>query len=95
MPQQELFPHKDGYSWKTSYPSYKDNQSEKQRQANLILNHIKEGADCLLKLAELTGLPQSTVAGRTNDLIDEGKVMYEGFVNYNNRKRKKIILKQL
>jgi len=92
MHQQELFPKKDGYSWQTSYPSYKDNISEKQRQATLILKHIREGANCLLRLAELTGLPQSTVAGRTNDLIDEGRVKYEDFVIYNNRKRKKIVL---
>jgi len=89
--QTDLF-HKDGYSWQTSHPAYKDNISEKQRQATLILKHIKDGANCLLKLAELTGLPQSTVAGRTNDLIEANKVKYQDFVVYNNRKRKKIVL---
>ena len=47
----------------------------------------------MLRLSEVTGLPQSTVSGRCNDLITEGKIFYSGMTVYNNRKRKKILAK--
>jgi hypothetical protein len=39
----------------------------------------------------VTGLPQSTVSGRVNDLKTEGKIDYPGYVVYKDRKRKRII----
>lgn len=84
-------PIKDGYSYQTSLPSYKESGKEAQRI--IILNLIKKGFVTLLQLSENTGLPQSTVAGRVNDLIDENKVYYSGTVEYKNRKRKMIFIK--
>ncbi len=81
------------YSFATSLPAYQDNASTKQKQSEAILSLIKSGVNNLLMLSEVTGLPQSTVSGRCNDLITEGKIFYSGFVTYNNRKRKKILAK--
>ena len=46
---------------------------------------------CLKLLEEATGLPQSTVAGRVNDLVKVNKVMYSGTMEYLGRLRKKIV----
>ncbi len=81
------------YSFPTSLPAYQDNAAIKRRQADEILAFINKGANCLLQLSQLTGLPQSTIAGRCNDLIEEGKIMYSGHTVYADRKRKRIIIK--
>lgn len=84
-------PIKDGYSYQTSLHAYKESGKEAQRI--IILNLIKKGFVTLLQLSEITGFPQSTVSGRVNDLIDEGKVYYNSTVEYKNRKRKMIFIK--
>src|SRR6478735_4843057 len=79
------------YSYATSYEPYKDNAAIKKRQADEILAFIARGGNNLLQLAQLTGLPQSTVSGRCNDLLKEGSIKYEGHVIYADRKRKRIV----
>ena len=81
------------YSFETSLPPYQERPSEKKRQADELMAFIRRGANNLLQLSELSGLPQSTVAGRCNDLIEENKVKYEGFTVFRDRKRKKIVVK--
>jgi len=76
------------YSYKTSLPAYKS--GNKDVQATLVLNSAKSGAKSLLEISEAIKLPQSTVAGRVNELIDSKQLIYNGFVVYKNRKRKKI-----
>lgn len=86
------------YSWQTSYNAYVDNATGKTRIADYIYDIIVKAANgytCLKQLERITGLPQSTIAGRCNDLIEENKIEYNGFVEFENRKRKRIILKQL
>jgi hypothetical protein len=80
------------YSFATSYPAFTDNQVNKRKQTDEILAFIVKGANNLLQLSQLTGLPQSTVSGRCNDLIEEGKIKYEGFTVYADRKRKRIVV---
>jgi hypothetical protein len=79
---------KTNYSTFTSLSAY--HEPGKDKQAEQILSLIKSGADNLLRLSELTGLPQATCSGRVNDLIREGKVSYHGFTHYRDRTRKKI-----
>jgi DNA-binding Lrp family transcriptional regulator len=81
----------NNYSFETSLPAY---QEPKDIQMVKVFGSIKDGKNCLLAISEELGLPQSTIAGRVNDLIDEGKVKYCGFVIYKNRKRKKILVNQ-
>jgi ribosome-associated protein YbcJ (S4-like RNA binding protein) len=80
------------YSFATSLEPYHEAPHLKRKQSEDILAFISKGANCLLQLAQLTGLPQSTVSGRCNDLVSEGKAKYNGFVIYENRKRKKIVV---
>lgn len=80
------------YSHTTSLPAYLENQTGKQQQKERIMNIIPTDGTCLKELEELTGLPQSTIAGRINDLKDEKKVMYWGFTTYAGRMRKRIVL---
>lgn len=81
------------YSYETSYPPYKENEAlNKRTQCDEVLQIIKHGANNLLQISQVTGLPQSTIAARINDLASEKKIEYSGFTVYNNRKRKKIIL---
>ncbi len=79
------------YSFPTSLSAYNDNAAIKRRQADEVLAFINKGANCLLQLSQLTGLPQSTISGRCNDLIQESKIEYKGNVIYADRKRKKIV----
>ena len=80
------------YSFETSLPPYREAPELKKRQADELMAFIKRGANNLLQLSELSGLPQSTVSGRCNDLIEENKICYHGYTVYNDRKRKKICL---
>ena len=82
------------YSFSTSLPPYQERPSEKKRQADELFAFIRRGANNLLQLSELSGLPQSTVAGRCNDLIVENRIEYKGHVVFRDRKRKKIVVKQ-
>jgi len=83
------------YSFATSLPAYHDRPSEKQIQTEKTFILIKKGVNNLLQLSEILQLPQSTIAGRVNDLIAENKVQYKGEVIYANRKRKKIVPTQV
>jgi hypothetical protein len=80
------------YSYATSYPAFTDNQVCKRRQCDEILLFIAKGANSLLQLSQLTGLPQSTVSGRISDLLKENKVQYSGYTVYADRKRKRIVV---
>lgn len=81
------------YSYETSYPPYLENRAiNKRTQCDEVLSIIKRGANNLLQVAEVSGIPQAIISARVNDLIEELKVRYEGFTVYNNRKRKKIII---
>lgn len=85
-------PQMSGYSYGSSLPAYQE-KNNKELQKEIILTFIKNGYVTLLQLSEKIKLPQSTVAGRVNDLISEGKVFYNGLVEYKNRKRKHIFIK--
>lgn len=83
------------YSFATSLPAYHENQSGKQKQAETLYNAIKSfgGHSCLKQLSNATGLPQSTISGRCNDLIEDGLAEYSGIIEFEGRKRKRIIIK--
>lgn len=79
------------YSYQTSLPAYKSNQSEKKVQADIILQVVNsKGKTTLKELEQILGIPQSTVSARVNDLIEDSKIMYSGLVEYLGRKRKQI-----
>ncbi len=81
-----------GYAWKTSLPAYHDNTTEKEVQRVQVLNAIKAGANNILQVCEMTGLPDKCVTGKIHLLIKSGDISYaEQTVNYKNRERKKII----
>jgi hypothetical protein len=84
------------YSYATSYEPYKDNSAIKRRQADEIMAFIVRGGNNLLQLAQLTGLPQSTVSGRISNLLEEKRIEYSGHTIYAGadgkpRKRKRIV----
>jgi DNA-binding Lrp family transcriptional regulator len=81
----------NNYSYETSLPAYHE---DKKVQSRLVYVAIYNGVNSLLAISEHLNLPQSTVAGRVNDLIEEGKVRYDGFTVYKNRKRKKILVNE-
>jgi predicted transcriptional regulator len=67
------------YSFETSYPPFEENKIfNKKTQCDEVLALIKKGSNNLLQLHFATGLPQSTIAARVNDLIEEQKIKYEG-----------------
>lgn len=77
------------YSFETSLPAYKANSLNKQSQANKIFGYVKQLKSTTLKeLEDLTGMPQSTIAGRVNDLIEDKKVHYNGKKKYKGMLRK-------
>lgn len=81
-----------GYSFATSLPAYRDKKEEKRSQAQKLLLYIQaaQPGTCLKQLERLIGLPQSTVAGRVNDLIAGQYVMYDGIIEFEGRRRKRI-----
>lgn len=87
--QLEIF--KSNYSWETSLPPYRES---KLMQAVKVLGCIKKAMSSLLEISDELGLPQSTIAGRCNDLIKEDKIKYSGFVFYKGRKRKRIVVNE-
>jgi hypothetical protein len=79
------------YSYETSYAPFKENQAlNKRRQCDEVLQFIKKGANNLLQISNLSGIPQAIVSARVNDLINEERAKYEGCIIFNNRKRKRI-----
>jgi len=83
-----------GYSYATSLPAYREAPQSKQIQMQRIIALVILGASCLKELAKKTGLPQSTVSGRVSDAREAGALDYDGYVVYDGRKRKKIIVKK-
>ncbi len=80
------------YSYETSLPAYRDNTTGKFRQMDKIITLVENGADNIAELAELSDLPASTVSGRINDAIVLGRLKYDGFVVFKDRKRKKVTI---
>lgn len=86
----------ENYSWQTSYPVYVENQAfNKRRQCDEVLSIIRKGANNLLQISEVSGIPQAIISARVNDLIKEEKIKYADFTVYKDRKRKKICLIKL
>lgn len=83
---------KTNYSHSTSLPAYYDNGAGKQRQMDEIRECIRRGRNNLLQIHYALNLPQSTVAGRVNDLIAAKMAKYDGEVVFEGRKRKRIVL---
>lgn len=82
----------NNYSFETSYEPYLENKAfNKRTQCEEVLKFIKKGANNLLQISALSGIPQAIVSARVNDLIDENKAKYDGCIIFNDRKRKKII----
>jgi hypothetical protein len=80
------------YSFETSLPAYLENKAlRKKRQCDEVLAFIKKGANNLLQISNLMGIPQSIVSARMTDLMEEKRARYEGKTIYNNRERKRII----
>lgn len=84
------------YSYQTSLPPYREDAEGKQLKKQQILAEITRlgGVACLKQLETALHIPQSTCAGRVNDLIQEGKVIYDGLIEFFGRKRKKIVIIQ-
>lgn len=82
------------YSYKTSLPAYREDATGKQAQKDKILGEIqrlKDGA-CLKQIEHFMTLPQSTCSGRINDLIADGKVKHDGYMEFEGRLRKRFVL---
>lgn len=93
--QLDFFHAKTNYSFDTSLPALTENKSEKQQAKQRVYDAICNGANCLLKIHEVLKMPQSSVSGRVNELIEEGKVYYsdkENYIQYKNKLRKRIML---
>jgi len=82
------------YSYETSLPAYKKGFLSKAKQQSRIVNLVKSGVNTIRQLAEITGLPDSTVSGRISDAINDKQLKYDGFVEYEGRKRKRITYEQ-
>lgn len=85
---------KTNYSIETSLPAYRDNQESKQLKKQQILEEIKKSplGVCLKQLEQALHIPQSTCAGRVNDLIADNEVTYDGVMEFEGRLRKRIII---
>lgn len=82
------------YSYKTSLPAYREDETGKQAQKTKILAEFNRlgGAACLKQIEKFMHLPQSTCSGRINDLIDDGKVKHDGYMEFEGRLRKKFVI---
>lgn len=79
------------YSYVSSLPAYHSNAEQKQFQKDMIYSLVlQKRKTCLKELANLTGLEQSTVSGRVNDLVSANKVTYSGTAMLLGRMRKVI-----
>lgn len=85
---------KTNYSRETSLPAYREDQPGKQAQKDRILQEMNRlgGAACLKQIEQFMHLPQSTCSGRMNDLINDKKIMHDGFVEYDGRLRKRFVI---
>jgi hypothetical protein len=70
----------NNYSRETSLPAYKENQAGKEAQKTRILQVIRDlgGRATLKQIEEVIQLPQSSISGRINDLIEDRKVKDTG-----------------
>lgn len=79
------------YSHATSLPAYHSNAEQKQFQKDMIYSLVlQKRKTCLKELANITGIEQSTVSGRINDLVTDKKVTYAGSAMLLGRMRKVI-----
>lgn len=85
---------KTNYSYKTSLPPYRENLDGKKAQKQKILEEMQRlgGYACLKQIEHFMHIPQSSCAGRINDLIADGKVKHEGYVEFEGRLRKKFVV---
>lgn len=85
---------KTDYSYETSLPAHREDESGKQAQKDRILEEMKRLKDgvCLKQIEQFMHLPQSTCSGRMNDLKKDGKIKHDGFMEYEGRLRKKFII---
>lgn len=79
------------YSYDTSLPAYNENPSLRKRQRDEVFAFIKRGANNLLQIERLSGLPSARISARMSELMEEKRAKYEGFTIYENRKRKRIV----
>lgn len=82
------------FSYKTSLPAYKENAEGKESKKTQVLNELVRlgGNACLKQIEKALHIPQSSCAGRVNDLIADGRVKYDGIMEFEGRMRKKIVL---
>lgn len=82
------------YSYKTSLPAYREDENGKHAQKDKILGEIQRLNDgaCLKQIEHFMKLPQSTCSGRINDLIADGKVKHDGYMEFEGRLRKKFVV---
>lgn len=82
------------YSYKTSLPAYREDGTGKQAQKDSILAEFNRlgGAACLKQMEKFMHLPQSTCSGRINDLINDGKLKHDGFMEFDGRLRKRFVI---
>lgn len=85
---------KTNYSYKTSLPPYRENSDGKKAQKQKILEEIQllGGHACLKQIEQFMHIPQSSCAGRINDLIADGKVKHDGYIEFEGRLRKKFVV---
>lgn len=81
---------KTNYSYKTSLPAHRENPEGKKAQKEKILEEFKRlgGSACLKQIEHFMNIPQSSCAGRINDLIKDGLVEHKGHVKFENKLRK-------
>lgn len=80
------------YSIETSLPAYEKGSEKRIIQESKVLSQIKRLGNnaCIKSLAQALGIPDATISARVNDLIDKGKVRYNGKFKYEDYTRKKI-----
>jgi len=97
---------KTNYSYGTSDIAYHSNKDGKQTDEEKVFHWCKTLPNPTIgEIADKTGIVDSTVAGRINDLItkglvrydetikdDEGNIIHEGKVIYKGSKRKRIVI---
>lgn len=85
---------KTNYSHKTSLPAHRENPEGKKAQKEKILEEFKRlgGSACLKQIEHFMHIPQSSCAGRINDLIKDGMVKHDGHIQFENKLRKKFVI---
>ena len=76
----------------TSREAYYENREAKGRMVKMVVEAVRNGSNCLKAIEKVTGLPQSSVAGRVNDAIQDKLLRYDGTVEFMGRRRKRIVV---